>query len=286
MVQAMRASATLANGDTTGYGLGLFTEVYRGARLVGHSGADAGYRTYLGRFVDHGLAVVVLCNAAPANPVALARSVADVYLGDKLAPAEPPVKATVTLTAEQLARFAGVYLNELTGAPTLVTLRRDTLILGRTAGPALVPIGERRFRLAGQPVEVEFTPAGDMVQTVRSWPTRRPITLKRQEPARPTRAQLEGYAGSYYSEELGATYTVTATDSTLVLKTRWATADRVVRPAYGDTFVGDMVVTFTRNRARTVDGMLMSGGRVRRVRFERLPQKAGDRSVAAQGSSP
>src|SRR3712207_3087675 len=38
MVQAMRASATLANGDTTGYGLGLVTEIYRGARLVGHSG--------------------------------------------------------------------------------------------------------------------------------------------------------------------------------------------------------------------------------------------------------
>jgi hypothetical protein len=174
------------------------------------------------------------------------------------------------LTSEQLARFAGVYVNPVTGAPTLITLRRDTLIAGRTAGPALLPIGERRFRLAGQPVEVEFTPAGQMVQTVLAWPRRAPVTLERQEPARPTRAQLQSFAGTYYSEELGTTYTVTATDSTLALKTRWATGDRIVRPAYGDTFVGDMLVTFTRDASRRVNGMQMSSGRVRRVRFARV----------------
>ncbi|MDQ3948749.1 MAG: beta-lactamase family protein, partial [Gemmatimonadota bacterium] len=268
LLRELRASATLANGDTTGYGLGIATEVYRGARLVGHSGGDAGYRTYLGRFPDHGLSVTVLCNAAPANPVALAKSVADVYLGHKLAPVDPPVKAVATLTAEQLARFAGVYVNPNTGAPTLITLRRDTLIVGRTTGPALVPLSERRFRVSGQPVELEFTPAGQLVQTVLAWPPRKAVALERREAARPSRAELERYAGSYYSEELGATWVVSATDSTLVLKTRWG-AERTVRPAYGDTFVGDFLITFTRDGARRVDGMLMGSGRVRRVRFER-----------------
>jgi CubicO group peptidase (beta-lactamase class C family) len=268
LLRDLRASATLANGDTTGYGLGIATEVYRGARLVGHSGGDAGYRTYLGRFPEHGLAVTVLCNAAPANPVALARSVADVYLGGKLAPAEPPVRASARLTQQQLARFAGVYVNPSTGSPTFVTLRRDTLIVGRTSGPALVPLSERRFRVAGQPVEVEFTPGGQLVQRVLAWPPRKPITLERREAARPSRAELERYAGTYHSEELGATYSVSATDSTLVLRTRWG-AERTVRPAYGDTFAGDFLITFTRDNARRVNGMLMSSGRVRGVRFER-----------------
>jgi CubicO group peptidase (beta-lactamase class C family) len=268
LLRDMIASPTLANGDTTGYGLGIATEVYRGTRLVGHSGGDAGYRTYLGRFPEHGVSITVLCNAGPANPIALTRSVADVYLAGKLAPAEPPVKAATTLSTDQLARFAGIYVNTNNGNPTFVTLRRDTLIVGRTAGPTLVPLSDRRFRVTGQPVEVEFTPDGKLVQTIQAWPPRRAITLERRESARPSRAELERYAGSYYSEELGATYTVAATDSTLVLKTRWAT-DRTVRPAYGDTFVGDGLVTFTRDRARRVDGMLMSSGRVRRVRFER-----------------
>jgi CubicO group peptidase (beta-lactamase class C family) len=268
LLRDMIASPTLANGDTTGYGLGIVTEVYRGARLIGHSGGDAGYRTYLGRFPEHGLSVTVLCNAGPANPVALTRSVADVYIGGRLAPADPPLKAATTLTPEQLARFAGVYVNPNTGNATFITLRRDTLIVGRTAGPTLVPLGDRRFRVSGQPVELEFSPNGQLVQNVLAWPPRRPITLERRDIARPSRAELERYAGAYYSEELGTTYTVTATDSTLVFRTRWAN-ERTVRPMYGDTFGGDFLVTFTRDRTRRVDGMLMSSGRVRRVRFEK-----------------
>jgi len=268
LLREMRTSATLASGDSSGYGLGIATEVYRGARLVGHAGGDAGYRTYLGRFPEHGLSVVVLCNASTANPVALARSVADVYVGSKLAAVAPPPTPSVTLTRDQLAPFAGVYVDTNTGGATFITLRHDTLIVGRATGPALVPITERRFRVGAQPVELEFMPNGDLVQTILAWPNPKPITLKRYESARPSRAELDGYTGSYYSEELGATWTVSATDSTLVLKTRGG-LDRAVRPAYGDTFVGDFLLTFTRGRNRKVDGMLMSSGRVRRVRFER-----------------
>ena len=45
--------------------------------------------------------------------------------------------------------------------------------------------------------------------------------------------------------------------------------ERTVRPAYGDTFAGDFLVTFTRDRAGRVTGMEMGSGRVRKVRFER-----------------
>ncbi|HEX9755895.1 MAG TPA: serine hydrolase domain-containing protein [Gemmatimonadales bacterium] len=268
----MTASAVIANGDTTGYGLGIATEMYRGARLVGHSGGDAGYRTYSGRLPEHGLDVVVLCNASTAAPGALTRGVIDALLGDKLQPPSQPSSASVKLTREQLAQFAGVYAHPITGVPTFLTPRGDTLILGRTAGPALIPLSDRRFRLAGQPVEFEFTPDGEMVQTFTAWPPRKPVTWKRTDLARSSRAELERYAGSYYSEELGATWDVKATDSTLVLTTRWST-ERTVRPAYGDTFVGDFLLTFTRGRGGRIDGMLMNSGRVRGVRFE----KAGRR---------
>jgi CubicO group peptidase (beta-lactamase class C family) len=268
ILREMRTSATLTNGDTTGYGLGIFTEVYRGARLVGHSGGDAGYRTYLGRFPEQGLSIVVLCNAGPANPGALTRAVADVYLGAKLAAAEASPKPALSLTAEQLTPLAGVYVAANTGGPMFITLRRDTLILGRTAGPVLIPLAERRFSVRGQPVELEFLPNGDVVQTFTAWPSRKPITLKRYELARLARSDLERYAGNYFSEELGATYSVTATDSTLVFKTRWGSVNGVVvRPAYGDTFTGDVLVTFTRGRGGKIDGALMSTGRVRNVRF-------------------
>jgi CubicO group peptidase (beta-lactamase class C family) len=268
LLREMQASATVANGDTTGYGLGLSTDEYRGARFTGHGGADAGYRTVLGRFPAHGLSVAVLCNAAQANPTALLRGVADVLIGGSLAVVDAPPRATTTLTAEQLGRYAGVYVNSASGAITFVTLRRDSLVLGRVNGPLLLPVSETRFRVTGQPfAELEFTPDGNLIQRVSNvWPLRQPVTLKRERLAVATRAQLDQYAGTYHSEELGSSYTVTATDSTLQLKTRMGSA-RSVRPAYGDTFVGDFLITFTRTRGGKVDGMLMSSGRVRRVAF-------------------
>jgi CubicO group peptidase (beta-lactamase class C family) len=274
ILREMMASATIANGDTTAYGLGIATEVYRGTRMIGHGGADAGYRTYSGRVPEHGLAVVVLCNASTANPAALARGVIDVLVGGRLAAVPPPARATSSLTAEQLAPFAGVYLHPVTGAPQIVTLRRDTLILGRINGPALLPLGVRRFRVAGQPTELEFTSDGNLVQSSLAWPPRKPVVTKRvaPAPAQPSRAELERYAASYHSEELGASYEVTATDTTLVLKTRWGT-DRTVRPVHGDTFLGDYLLRFTRGRGGRIDGMLMSTARVREIRFERTLPK-------------
>jgi len=263
----MTGSGVLTSGDTTGYGLGVATQVYRGARLLGHGGADAGYRTWSGRLPEHGLEVVVLCNASSANPVALARGVIDVLAAGKLAVQAQSVRATARLSAEQLAAFAGVYVHPITGAPTFVTLRNDTLVLGRVNGPALLPLSDSRFRVTGQPVEVEFTPEGALVSRFLDWPGGTSRTQKRVSPSQLSRAQLERYAGSYYSEELGAGYDITATDTTLVLKTRWG-MERTVRPAYGDTFAGDFLLTFTRRGGR-IDGMVMGSGRVRGVRFVR-----------------
>jgi CubicO group peptidase (beta-lactamase class C family) len=266
LLSAMRTSAVLTNGDTTGYGLGLATEVYRGAQLIGHGGADAGYRSYLGQFPQHGLSVAVLCNYGAANPAAFAQRVADALIADKLAAAPQPVAAKVSLKRAQLTRFAGVYRHPTTGAPTFVTLRDSTLVLGPTVGPALISLTDRRFRITGQPVEVEFVRDTQLVLSLHAWPQRQPTTLTRVQPAKYTKADLAKYAGSYFSEELGATYTVSATDSTLMLKTRWGT-ERTVRPAYGDTFIGDFLLTFTRNAQGQVDRMLMSSGRVRDVAF-------------------
>ena len=267
LFREMTTLPTLANGDTSGYGLGLATERHRGTPVVNHGGADAGYRTWLGRFPEHELDVAVLCNAASSNPTALARSVADVFLPATLAAAAPPVPAAVAVAPDELRPLAGAYVHPTTGAMVFLSLRGDTLIAGRTAGPALVPIGPRRFRVSGQPVEFEFSGNGALREHPLTWPARSPVTWRRETPVQPTAAQLAAYAGTYHSEELGATYTVTVRDSALVFGTRWAT-DVVLRPTYADAFAGPFVVNFTR-RGGKVDGMAMSSGRVRRVRFTR-----------------
>ena len=269
MLRDMQTSAVLANGDTTGYGLGLSTEQQRGMRLVGHAGADAGYRAYTGRFPDQGLAVAVLCNASTSNPVDLAVRMAAVYLKDSV-PIPAPVAATTKPTVEELSRIAGLFVNPTTGNVTYVSVKGADLIVGRTDGPVLTPLGPRRFWLAPQRTEWTFAPNGDATVAFRGSPPRKPVTLVRREPARPSPAALAAYAGRYVSEELGVTYSVSAADTALRFRTG-VTEPFTVLPAYGDTFLGRAMVEFTRDSSKRITGLLMSTGRVRKIRFTRLP---------------
>ena len=92
MFARMQSTTLLTTGDTSNYGLGLVMGSYRGARFIEHGGADAGYRSYVGRFPDRGLAIAIACNAATANTTALARGVADAFLGSTLATVEAPAR--------------------------------------------------------------------------------------------------------------------------------------------------------------------------------------------------
>jgi CubicO group peptidase (beta-lactamase class C family) len=127
----MHRNGRLNGGDSTGYALGVGVGAYRGARIVEHTGGDAGYRSYLGRFPDQKLAIALACNTSTANVSALPRRIADIYIGDLLATQSPPVTPQgVALTAEQLRGRAGAYFQ-----PTLVqfaeiTFRDGKLFLG------------------------------------------------------------------------------------------------------------------------------------------------------------
>ena len=267
LLREMQTSAVLANGDTTGYGLGLQIGEQDGMKLVGHAGGDAGYRTYTGRYPEHAFAVAVLCNAAPADPVGLAAKVAGLYLKAFAKPTRGPA-ATAKLTKNELSRFAGLYVNPTTGAPTFVTLADTGLVVGRRTGPALVPVAANRFRIGTS--EWEFAPNGDLVQRFLGSPPRHPVTLVRREASHPSASELAAYAGAYTSAELGATYIVAATDTSLTLRTR-TNPPVTATPAYGDTFLGPFLVEFTRDQGGRLTGALLSTGRVRKIRFEKNP---------------
>jgi CubicO group peptidase (beta-lactamase class C family) len=267
MLREMQTSAVLANGDTTGYGLGLQMSGPVGARIVGHSGADAGYRAYTGRYPERRFAIAVLCNAGPSDPASLARNTTAVFLTDL--PKAPPVPVAANKpTAGELQQLAGLFVHPVTGDVTYVSVKGADLIVGQTDGPTLVPVAPRRFRLGTGATEWEFAPNGDLIQRFTGSPPRHSVTLARKVAARPTPAQLATYAGNYRSEELGATYSVAARDTALSFRTG-VTDALMLRPAYGDTFDGDVMAEFTRDSAGRVNGVLVSTGRVRRVRFEK-----------------
>lgn len=266
LIARMEAPTPLTNGDTSTYGFGLSVDRYRGARVVGHGGADAGYRTDVARYPELGLATVVLCNAASANPGLLGRRVADAYLGSALAavPAEVTPQG-VPLSADRLQRRAGVYLQPRTMAVVELTLRDGKLMLGRQGNAVLIPVTEDRMRVAGQPAEAVFkdsaAAAFDLVTGGRSQ------HFERRQPVEATPQLLGSYAGDYVSDELaGAVYRVTASDSTISLRT--GTSNPVsARLVFVDTFIGGgNTIQFNHTRGQ-ISGFDVTNGRVRHVKF-------------------
>ena len=88
LFQLMQKPGFLSDGRPVNYGFGLFLYHFQGLEEIGHSGATAGYRAWLGRIPSKGLSIAVICNAASANATGLAHQIANLYLG--AAPPDPP----------------------------------------------------------------------------------------------------------------------------------------------------------------------------------------------------
>ena len=268
--EQMQTPGRLSNGDTLTYGFGLVMDRYRGVREVSHNGADAGYRSYVGRFPDQGLTIAIACNAATANTTVLAHGVADAYLGSVLAPvAAAPVLQTVLVPMQTLQRRAGAYLDPKTMQVVELSIRGDSLIVGRIAGPVLIPVAENRSRVTGQSVDFIFSDrehGGFQRQPLSGG---RPVAFEWRPPAVATPSVLAAYAGDYYSEEVDARYRVIAGDSTISLRTGTA-SPMSARPVFLDTFLGGgSTIQFMRDGA-SVTGFEVSDVRMRRVRFRRI----------------
>ena len=75
----------LSNGKTQGYGFGWSLGEIRGHRIIEHGGAWQGFQSYIARYPDEKLTVVVFANQARSNPWKIAHDIAAFY-NPELAP--------------------------------------------------------------------------------------------------------------------------------------------------------------------------------------------------------
>jgi CubicO group peptidase (beta-lactamase class C family) len=269
LVREMETSAVLTDGTATGYGFGLAVDRHRGLRTVGHSGADAGYRSFAVRIPERGLAVAILCNASTANTGELARGVLDALLGTSAPAGTATIDTTPgTMSAMARALWPGTYRDSVTRLMLRIEVRGDSLRL--TGGPVLrpasdtsvfVPGGGQAYTLHrrdGRVIGISVAPSG----TRQAW-------FRREPPFTPNRSALASYAGRYVSEELETTYEVALTDTGLVLRRR-RFADAPLQPAVPDAFSSrGGVIEFTRGADGRPNGFTLTNGRMRYVRFVR-----------------
>jgi CubicO group peptidase (beta-lactamase class C family) len=110
-LDAMWTPVRLKDGTTHPYGFGWAVGRDHGHRVVEHGGAWQGFTSYIARYVDDRLTVIVLTNLAGVNPGRIAHAVAGIYV-PALKPAaprsiedkEPQVTALVREVTTQLGQ--------------------------------------------------------------------------------------------------------------------------------------------------------------------------------------
>ncbi len=283
LIETLHTRGRLADGQEIPYAFGLVVGEHRGERMVEHGGSLGGYNSYLVRFPDRRLSVVVLANLSAVPVGRLAMGIADLYLGQRPA-AEPKPEArqepsTIPVAAADLARLAGHYWEAESQLARRILVRDGELIYQR--GPdsesRLAPVAPGRFVMRDVPVAVAVSfpepRAGEVRKMLVQVAGEDPSVFEAYDPFTPSAAQLAAYAGSYHSAELAADHELIVRGERLVA--RGPDGGEVpLAPVLVDLFSvagpgPGVTLRFERDGGGAVRGFTLDAGRVLGLRFER-----------------
>jgi len=270
--------ATLNDRRSIAYARGLFVQQYSGQQEIAHGGATGGYRTWLGRYPQERLSIALLCNSGAAASTSLGQKVADLFL--TATPAAGDVRGTAASTIQVDPALPGDFVNERDGTP--LQLRIEEGKLRATGRPPFETISARRFRHG--PAEVRFVGTDRYALQL---PDGELVNYRRVKPFTPTITQLEGFAGRYTSEEVGATYTLARKGDGLVMRLEGRPEmEMELKPAYADAFATEGgIVRFRRNSKGTVTGFGVGIPRVRDILFKRIDPSRTPASLSRMSAS-
>jgi len=240
------APGTLEDGGRVPYAFGLAIGARDGFTMYDHTGSYAGYRSFVAWLPQPKLAIATLCNAETPSftPWGSGLALLDRVLGVSPSPAPSPEPST-SPTPQQLQSLTGTFIED-DGTVWRLAVEHGRLVAS-VQGLAFVlrPLSPSHFCAVGAPQRVElFAGNGGVTLQIGNAP---PGALKRFTPPAPTVAQLEEYAGRYYSRDLDLTLNVTQQDGTLYLG-REGAAHEVLQPVARDDFRrGGQDVRFERN---------------------------------------
>ncbi len=280
IISKMNTLAVLNNGETFGRAYGQFVDKYKGLNQIQHSGSDAGYRSYLGRFPDQDFAVMVFSNLAQSNPRSLALQVTDLYLKDSF---EKESNATITskidveyikIPSEQLENLSGHFWNEDQKYARKIYVKNDTLRYFRGEGNehSLVPITPKEFKMIGLNIDlrVMFSNPNEKRMMTVLINDDEPIISYEFTPPNYEILELKEFLGEYFSPELNTTYKAILKDDKITF-THARSSDFVITADKSDLFLFDGYrFMFERNDNNQITGFRVSAERVQNLLFKKL----------------
>ncbi len=274
IIEKMNTLAVLNNGETFGGAYGQFIGTHKGHQLIQHSGGDAGYRSYLGRFPDQNMAVMVFSNYANSNPRNLSLKVADLYLNDETPAEDKREKSTyVSVSPEHLKQFEGHFWNESSSLARRIYIKNDTLRYFRSEynETILLPISFNKFEMKDVPmhVTVEFVKKDNDLSMKVEQEDGNVYDFAEYKPVDLATFDLEQYAGTYFSEEIMTEFEVFIRRG-MIIGRHFRSGEFPLTFVKEDVLQSPVgLVRIVRNEEGQITGVKASTGRVRNLRFEK-----------------
>jgi CubicO group peptidase (beta-lactamase class C family) len=282
LIRMVTTPGQLNRDDEMTYAFGLGVEEYRGLRTIEHGGSFVGFRADTIRFPEQRLSVVVYCNRADANPGQRSRKVAELFLADVMDPKEEPAAEpteevdTTVVSAERLQALGGLYWDEKRRSAWEVEWAdaKLRLVLSGELRLEMMPLAADRFVIRSPWLEAEATfekiADGTLQMSVLIEGSKEPRISERFDPRKPSSEELEAYAGTYFSDELGVSYALEVEEGSLVFRIV-RHEPHELRPLFGEIFSSSDYGTFEFRRGAdgVIDGFALDAGRVLNLEFRR-----------------
>ena len=265
------------NGHLNDYARGLRISAVRGVRTVSHGGLWPGYKTEFLRIPELETTIIVIANNATANPSALGQHVPN-HLLDHLPGATP---APTLPAPDILARHTGRFLDPLAPATVDFTLTPSGTLTYSTNGVAFDTRsnGDGRLAVANAGRDFTFRLSADGETMDIELDAGTTATYQRTPPDAGLPPDLPG---TYRSDEMAATWTITAHPGGMDLTIAGPHANAGPWPL--EAIQGDIIRVWTpgalyrswldarlvRDEAGVPTGLLTNGNRVKNLSFRKL----------------
>lgn len=161
------AILSIIDGETIYHAKGQFKRKYKGIDLYNHTGSDAGFKTYLVRFPEFKLSIILLSNDENFASLKSGLDIAEFYLLSQFKPQEIKKDVAKNLKAEKakdpfknnLKDFEGTFRNSDLESSFTVKIKNDklTLLHNRLSDAQLIEVGKDKFGgTITFPVDVNF----------------------------------------------------------------------------------------------------------------------------------
>jgi CubicO group peptidase (beta-lactamase class C family) len=269
LLKELQTPGVLNNGNKISYAMGLDLGKYRGLPIVEHDGSLFGYRAELLRFPEQKFTVICLCNIDTANPINLARRVADIYLADLLQPRASALNPSSNGSFPDPAGFVGKYLDPRTHLINTFTASNGDLMADASV---LRRINANQFYENGVGGGlITFQSSKGILQAKVEMEGETYFSGSRIQELRLGKPVLASYTGQFRSTELDTAYSLSLETDTLTLRKRDNPPQKLAPIAQDEFDAGDLgTLVFERGSGGQVLGFRVFRERARGIPFEKI----------------